>query len=300
MDPNMDNIRIADGFPGQIMHVIPKPLLAKATRHVLISELYPTHIGWFPPAHHHYIVRPNGADENIMIYCIKGTGWFEIGGKRQLLLPDQALLIPRGRPHSYGAVEKDPWSIHWAHFAGEDAACYTSLLPHQEHVFSVARSIRKQTEILFKECYRTFDDGFTNTRILLAAQTLRHLLALLFFGNPAFSPGTPAGSHRSFSSTIEYMREHLDGSLELKDIAKNAGFSVARFSTLFRAQTGFSPVDYYIRLRIQAACRLFDTTPLNVSEVSCRVGYDDSCYFSRIFRKVMGMPPLAYCRSKKG
>jgi len=296
----MDNIRIADGFPGQIMHVIPKPLLAKATRHVLMSELYPTHIGWFPSAHHHYIVRTKGADEHILIYCIKGRGWFEIGSKRQELLPDQALLIPRGRPHSYGAIEKNPWSIHWAHFAGEDAACYTNLLAHSEHIIPVAPGIRRNLELLFRDCYRVFADGYTQRRILFAAQILRHLLAVIFFNNPAFLPGIPTGSHRSFDNVIEYMRQNLNGALTLAEMARKAGFSVARFSTLFKAQTGFSPVDYYIRLRIQAACRLFDTTSLNVSEVSSRIGYDDSCYFSRIFRKIMGMPPLAYSRSKKG
>ena len=96
------------------------------------------------------------------------------------------------------------------------------------------------------------------------------------------------------------MRQHLDGSLSLTSIAREANFSTARFSTLFKAQTGFSPVEYYIRLRVQAACRMFDTTALNVSEVAAKVGYADQYYFSRIFRKIMGMPPTAYRRAKKG
>jgi AraC-like DNA-binding protein len=296
----MDKLRIADGFPGQIMHVIPKPLLAEAIKHVLVGELYPSHIGWFPPAYHHYIVRPQGADENILIYCVKGRGWFEVDGKRGELLPDQVLLIPKNSPHSYGAGDVNPWSIHWVHFTGEDSACYTSLLPHHEHVLRVSKSIRKKAELLFRECYGVFADGVTHRRILFAAQALRHLLALLFYGNPAFSPGAPTGNHRSFDSIIEHMRQHLDGSLSLKDIAKEAGFSVARFSSLFKAQTGFSPVEYYIRLRIQAACRLFDTADFNVGEVSARIGYDDQYYFSRVFRKIMGMPPIAYRRAKKG
>ena len=296
----MDKLRIEDGFPGQIMHVIPKPLLAEAVKHVLVGELYPSHIGWFPPAHHHYIVRPNGADQNIMIYCIKGHGWFDIDGNQGEMKPDQALLIPKNSPHSYGAADINPWSIHWVHFAGEDSACYTSLLPHGEHVIPVSRSIREKAEQLFRECHGTFTNGFTNTRILFAAQALRHLLALFFYGNPAFSPGTPTGSHRSFSTTIEFMREHLDGNLKLEDMARHAGFSVARFSSLFRAQTGFSPVEYYIRLRIQAACRLMDTMALNISETANRIGYDDPYYFSRIFSKIMGMPPTAYRKAKKG
>ncbi len=296
----MDKLRIADGFPGQIMHVIPGPLLTEAVKHVLAGELYPSHIGWFPPAHHHYIVRPQGVDQNILIYCTRGRGWFDIDGTRGQLGPDQALLIPKNSPHSYGAADINPWSIHWVHFSGEDSACYTSLLPHRKHVVDVSRSIRKKVEHLFRECYGTFTNGFTNARILFAAQALRHLLALLFYGNPAFSPGMPTGSQRSFSSTIEFMRQHLDGTIGLEDMARHSGFSIARFSSLFRAQTGFSPVEYFIRLRIQAACRLLDTTAMNITEAARQVGYDDAYYFSRIFRKIMGMPPTTYRKARKG
>lgn len=291
------SVRIADGFRGQILHAIPPPLLATATKQVLVGELYPTHLGWFPPAHHHYIDRPKGADQHILIYCIRGHGWFDVGGRKFILRPDQALLIPRNTPHAYGA-EDDPWSIHWVHFDGEDSACYTSLLGHGEYVIPVSGEIRKRTESLFKECYDLFTAGFTSTRILLCAQTLRHLLALIFYGNPSFSPGTPAASHRSFGGTIEFMRRNLHGRLRLDDMARHAGFSVARFSTLFRAQTGFSPVDYYIRLRIQVACRMFDTTPMNVSEIAALVGYDDPFYFSRIFSKIMGVNPREYARQR--
>jgi len=296
----MDNIHIADGFRGQIMHIIPRPLLTEAAKHVLVGELYPFAVGWFPAARHHYIDRPGGAAEHILIYCIKGKGWFEINGKHQVLCPGQALIIPKGSAHSYGAEEDNPWSIHWAHFTGEDAACYTSLLPHGEHIINIAPSIGKKLEQLFKECYGIFNAGLTQMRIIYAAQALRHLLAILFFSNPAFSPGTRKGSHQSFDNIIEGMRQHLDENLTLKDMAKQAGFSVARFSTLFKAQTGFSPVEYYIRLRIQAACRLFDTTALNANQVAGHIGYSDPYYFSRIFRKIMGMPPTAYRRAKKG
>jgi len=267
---------------------------------MLVSELYPTDAGWFPSARHHRFVRLTGAEENILIYCVKGRGWFEIDGQRQSLLHGHALLIPKGRPHSYGAEETDPWSIHWIHFAGEDAVCYSSRLPLGEHVLPVAPDIAARLEQLFMECHDVFTDGFTLSRILFAAQVLRHLLALLFHCNPTFSPGTSRASHRSFDHIIEHMRQHLDGSLSLKTLAREASLSVARFSVLFKSQTGFSPVEYYIRIRIQSACRLFDTTSLNVSEVAAHVGYQDQYYFSRIFSKIMGVPPSAYRKAKKG
>jgi len=290
----MDEIRIADGFPDQIMHVIPKPLLCEAAKNVLVGELYASHIGYFPLTRHHYVSRPKGTEEHILIYCVSGNGWLEIDGKRRKVSAGQALLVPQGCPHSYGASGKHPWEIFWVHFAGEDSAYYSSLLADGEHLLKIDPAISKNVCRLFMEGCKFFDNGFTQSRILCCSQMLRHLLAVIFFGNPAFMPGAAGGRHRSFDNVIEHMRQHLGDGLSLADIARKAGLSVARFSALFRAQTGFSPVQYHIRLRIQAACRLFDTTGLNVSEVAVKVGYPDQYYFSRIFRKVMGMPPRTY------
>ncbi len=290
----MGNIRIRDGFTGQIMHVIPRPLLTHASSSMLPRGLYATMIGWFPHARHHYIDRPEGSDAHILIYCISGKGWFEIDGIRGPIAPDEALLIPRGKPHTYGADSKDPWSIHWAHFTGEDADLFAQLMPLSEHSINVSQSIREKLETLFRDCYRFFDYGHTPKSILLCSQTLRHLLALMFFDNPSFSVGMTRARHKSFAQIIEFMRSNLDGNLTLDAMAKKAALSSTRFSVVFKKQTGFSPVDYYIRLRIQAACRLFDTTPLNVAEVAMNIGYNDPCYFSRVFKKIMGISPATY------
>ena len=77
--------RLMDGFPGEIMYVVPRPVLEKARSHPLVSPLTPTDIGWFPSARFHHRERPAGAPEHILIYCADGKGWFEIDGARQSL-----------------------------------------------------------------------------------------------------------------------------------------------------------------------------------------------------------------------
>lgn len=73
-----------------------------------------------------------------------------------------------------------------------------------------------------------------------------------------------------------------------------SGISVSHFSTLFKKETGYSPLDFLIRQRLQHAARLLATTQEPIASVSAAVGYEDPFYFSRSFRKIMGCSPRTY------
>ena len=75
--------------------------------------------------------------------------------------------------------------------------------------------------------------------------------------------------------------------------------SCTAFRSAFRQHTGVSPSEYIIGQRISAACRLLSQTDKSVSAIAADVGYADQYYFSRLFRKKMGMPPLKYRASQK-
>ena len=68
---------------------------------------------------------------------------------------------------------------------------------------------------------------------------------------------------------------------------------------MFKEHTGISPNEYVIAQRISAACRLLTHTDKSVSSVAAEVGYHDQYYFSRIFRKKVGVPPLKYRYEKR-
>lgn len=76
--------------------------------------------------------------------------------------------------------------------------------------------------------------------------------------------------------------------------------SVSHFSERFRRQTGQSPMAYFIHLRMRLACRLLDLSGKSVKTVALEVGYRDPYYFSRLFKKSMGLAPEKYREIKKG
>ncbi|VGO18006.1 AraC family transcriptional regulator [Pontiella sulfatireligans] len=296
----MDNYRIEEGFAGQIMHVLPRPLLAEVSTNVLVGELHPTDIGWFPHALSHYRDRPDGSEQHILIYCAAGRGWVELDGARSPVLPGQILLIPRGVRHTYAADETDPWSIYWVHFSGMDSDWFGQTLNPENHLIPTVADVESGISDLFNRILKRFDNGITLNAILYASQALRYLLAITFFDNPAFTLGNPSRKPHEFHDVISLMRHQLASGLTLQQMAHRAGLCTSRFTELFKKQTGFPPVEYYIRLRIQEAGRLLDTSTLSIKEVSDRVGFEDPYYFSRCFKKIAGLSPRHYRQRIKG
>jgi AraC-like DNA-binding protein len=118
-------------------------------------------------------------------------------------------------------------------------------------------------------------------------------------------PGCQAGSCeseavRKIEQSIAYMLRHLDESLQVATLAARAHISPSHFFALFKRQIGCAPIDCFIRLRMQHACRLLDETELSVKEVAATLGYDDPFYFSRIFKSVNRVAPSEYRLLKNG
>jgi AraC-like DNA-binding protein len=117
--------------------------------------------------------------------------------------------------------------------------------------------------------------------------------------------GSPAGSCeseaiRKIEQSIAYMLRHLDEPLQVATLAAQANISPSHFFALFKRQMGCAPIDYFIHLRMQHACRLLDETVLSVKEVAATLGYDDPFYFSRIFKSVNQVAPSEYRLLKNG
>ncbi|MCE9588269.1 MAG: AraC family transcriptional regulator [Verrucomicrobia bacterium] len=288
------------GFPGQIIHFLPANLLSQVGRHPLGVGLHVKCLGWYPKARLHQIARPHGLDECILIFCTRGKGWAEIDGRRFIIAAGEVLFIPANKPHAYGVDHDNPWSIHWAHFAGTAAASYASLLPAHDYVLSIPSADAIEIARMFRESYRLASTGLTERTVLLVSHSLRYVLGLLFFQTGRSLGGGSLTIAHDLTKSIEFMRANVARSLTLRELSRHAGLSPTRYSALFREQTGSSPVEHHIRLRMQAACHDLDTTALSVKEVAAKLGYDDPYYFSRIFQKILGRSPLAYRRSVKG
>ena len=293
--------RLREGFAGQDMYVIPRPILGSVSEHPLIQALYPTDIGWFPEARHHYRSREHGANEDHLMLCVGGHGRVVVEGENNHLEAGQLLIIPRHMEHVYWAENDAPWSIYWMHFRGAESAGYVDRSPGPGVPARVDRDTQDEAVRLFRDCLDTVGEGYTLSNLIYASQSARHILSLLLFRNRAYPMDQRAGEIQNMLvNTLEFMTANISEQLRLEDFARQAGLSVSHFSEQFREQTGHSPMAHFTLLKIRHARRLLDLTEKPIKAIAVDTGYRDPFYFSRVFKKIVGKSPEQYRNDRKG
>lgn len=101
---------------------------------------------------------------------------------------------------------------------------------------------------------------------------------------------------KQINGAINYMEEHLSDKITLKDLAEISNLSLIHFSRVFKSISGYSPMDYLNRLRIQRATQLLLESDLTIIQIAMDTGFSDSNYFSRAFKKVREQTPSEFRR----
>lgn len=94
---------------------------------------------------------------------------------------------------------------------------------------------------------------------------------------------------------MKYMEENYREKISLDQIANNMYLSSYYISKLFKSETGDTPINYLISLRMRKAREILDNNPeCSVQAVAAAVGYEDAYHFSKLFKKYYGLSPLYY------
>jgi len=288
-----------EGFPGQHHVVLPPSVVQRALKHPLLRGLMPTDAGAYPHAAGHYVERENGAAGAVLLVCMAGAGWVRWKGREQRLEAGGVALLPPAEAHAYGADDDDPWSLDWTHFAGDEAVRWReAVLGRNPESVCLELPSRLASSLGLARVYERLEAGYHEPQLLAASAALRWSLAELV--RLRHRPGNIPTVVEAVDATAAWMREHLELRISLEHLAERASLSVSHYSAMFRQRFGFAPIDWLIRQRIQRACQLLDTTGEKIEAVGQAVGFSDPYYFSRIFRRVMGVPPRRYRGMVKG
>lgn len=292
-------IKKKEGFKGQIAYVLPNAIQEEMRTNLLTKDLFITDIGYYPTAQYHYRERLGGCEQHILIYCTEGKGWVETQQNRKTIARDQFFIIPANIPHSYGSDNQNPWTIYWLHFSGEKSESFAGKSFSFVDLNSTENTRNPRRVRLFEEICQNLSMGYSTENLEYSSICLWYLLGSFNY-LPQFERIRGVQQDDIVEKSTLFMNDNIDKNIELKELADLCGYSVSHYSMVFRKKTSRSPIEYFIFLKVQRACQMLDLTDLNIKEISLQLAFEDQFYFSRIFKKVMGISPLDYRKKKKG
>ena len=277
------------------LYILPDSFLTEMRGAGVFHSLLVTDIGCFPRAHGHYRERPEGCDSCVLIVCTDGEGTCAMDGAPPFTLTrGQAVVLPPGIHHRYGASRENPWTIYWMHFEGAVAGVFADWAGIRP---ALSPSARSRLEELFHECFHIAKGAQRRSEYFYLCQLAGHILALVQYAPVAASSGR---GEAAVEKAVGIMKQRLQGSLTLEELSVGTGYSVSYLTQLFRRTQQCPPIEYYLRLKMQAAARDLYLTAAPVREVAADYGITDPFYFSRLFKRVMGVSPTEYRMQEKG
>lgn len=99
---------------------------------------------------------------------------------------------------------------------------------------------------------------------------------------------------------MEFMEEQMDNpDLTIEQFAEKLLLSRTIFYQKLKSIVGLSPVNFICQIRIKRAAQLFDSGEYNISQIAYMTGFNDPKYFSRCFKKIVGVTPSEYKEKKQ-
>jgi AraC-like DNA-binding protein len=243
-----------------------------------------------PPGHNW---GPGVRDHHKLHFIHSGTGVLRFRGVTYELGEGQGFYTPPNEIVHYTADAEEPWVYSWLGFSGSqaDAIIGRTALPDQP----VFDNVTAVNESWFDQLSDMSDRPGGD---LLLQGVLLELLAALIRQAPAApsGPDTVKPREEYVRRAADFIHRHYAEEVSMKQLSDYLGLDRKYVATLFRESLGLPPQQYLLRYRMDKACELLRSTGLTVAEIARSVGYKDALLFSRMFKKVIGVPPSKYGR----
>ena len=281
-----------------IRFIVPEFMVHSLTENPLTKDCYPVAIGYYPYAFGHRMARQQHQD-HLLIFCTDGEGTVEADNASLTIQAGDIIVLPKGTPHQYQAKVDRPWSIYWVHFTGELSNQFLEpLLTAQQNLAILNPASHAKIVSDFEILLGVRQTGYNQRSFIHASNLLKQMLSYLGSNHPAIK--TRQGAYFDLSAVHALMQEKLHGQLALEELAEKVNLSKYHFSSKYKAITGQSPIQHFLHLKMEHACFLLDISGNSIKTISQNLGYDDSYYFSRLFKKIMGLSPSEYRQLKRG
>lgn len=264
------------------------------------------------------------------VFIVKGSCIHHYQNLDTTLIPGDVFLIPPHREHSYrmqGDVEilnicfyPEELGVQWNEFMDEFAAPQRKVSSAQERFHELLQNVALRDDLdtfvheadlntqgiihlkpsensQMEQILRTMMTEQANQNIgieYVKPALLQLVLVILERARiRQFSHSTQYSSPKRqiVLSALQYIENHITETIDFEDLAFSLHLSNSYFRAIFKDVTGLPPIEYLNRLRIVKSLQYLQSDNLSIADAAARVGIYDPNYYSRLFKKIMGVQP---------
>lgn len=239
-----------------------------------------------------YYIKPLGCMQHYhslfeLYYMEKGSCNYFIDNKSYKIEAGDLVLIPGGIVHKtqYENIEYSRFLINCSKYY-----IPSSVFKSLSKILYVYNNpdIQEQIKDIFLAIQKDYEspDSFSQEYI----RSLIHTLFIMLARNPN-KKSEISTKNEYIEKAIEYIQNNFSSKVTLPDVAGICAVSPEHMSRSFKKETGFGFSEYLTIIRLKHAENLLKNTSFSITEIAEQCGFEDSNYFSCVFKKYYGIPP---------
>ena len=271
--------------------IIPIFLLRKLQEHPLTKGLYPVSLG-LSQSNSLFQVGHDNNPNHYLFYCQSGQASFQFQQKERTIKRGDLVLISPKQQFRYSAKSSSNHQVYWIHFTGALADDFAQRLLMKMDDGMAPVGILNNIVADFDNLLDLGQRGYTATNVIHAVHVLQQALSFLALQLRLTEFNNSSSFDLAAVETL--MRNNIHQELNLDTLAHYSQLSKFHFAKKFKELTDSSPIQHFINMKIQHACNRLDNSKEPIKAIAEELGYNDPYYFSRLFKKTVGMSPKQY------
>jgi AraC-like DNA-binding protein len=243
-----------------------------------------------PDAYHFDWQHGRSIDEFQLVHITRGSGTLETPARQRWRIEagDVFLLFP-GVWHRYRPYPGIGWDEHWVGFDGPIARNIVMTKFYSAKTPVLRIRSEDHIAIKFAELMDVIAQRRAALQQIMAGITFEILGRV--YSTQQGGLGEMQRGSKAVQEALRLMNESRNGHLDMRRIARELHLSYSYLRRMFKQQTGLSPHQYWMDLKIARARTLLSDPVVSVKEVAHRTGFDSQQYFCRLFKDKLGCTP---------
>lgn len=256
------------------------------------ANLFVTKIGYLVNQPKQYFTNWFVRHDYCIQYIISGKGEYFINNQLYNLKKNTLFLLPKDKYHYYKSDPDNPYEYYWIHFNGVGFENFLNTIGLSEDSPVIFDIENPNIEKCFKDLMDISKSKSPYSNLLLLSKSYS-----LLYEIASAIPVKKEEKEKEFNAIVEtsinYITENYQSQITLDELAAITFTNKCYLVTLFKKETGLSPIQFLIQHRVNQACALLQTN-MTVTEICYKVGFAELTNFLVRFKRITGVTPTEF------